>query len=64
MRAVLFLVQPTWIEMSMFDFFVAAVSSAPLILLLLFWRVFPRDCGVHPIYRVDGIETTDERAEV
>jgi hypothetical protein len=50
MRAVLFLVQPAWIEMS--------------ILLLLFWRVFPRDCGVHPIYRVDGIETTDERAEV
>ena len=55
-----FLVRPLRIEMSMLDFFVAALSLASVVLLLLFWRLFPRDCGVHPIYRVDGIETIDE----
>jgi hypothetical protein len=42
--------------MSMFDFFLAALSVAPLGLFLLFWRMFPRDRGVHPIYRESGIE--------
>jgi hypothetical protein len=52
----------------MFDFFLAALSSAlslaPLGLLLLFWRVFPRDRDFHPIYRESGIETTDKRTKV
>jgi hypothetical protein len=41
--------------MSMFDFFLAALSLAPVGLFLLFWRIFPRDRGVHPIYRETGI---------
>jgi hypothetical protein len=52
------------IEMSMFEFIVAALSLAQLGLLLLFWGVSPRDCGIHPIYRESGIETTDQRTEV
>ena len=43
----------------MFDFFLAALSLAPLGLFLLFWRMFPRDRGVHPIYRESGAETTE-----
>ena len=42
--------------MSMFDFFLAALSLAPLGLFLVFWRMFPRDRGVHPIYRKSRIE--------
>jgi|HubBroStandDraft_1064217.scaffolds.fasta_scaffold282269_1 hypothetical protein len=57
-------VRSTWIERSMFDFFVAAVNLAPVGLLLLFWGVFPRDCGIHPIYQESGIETVDDRTEV
>jgi hypothetical protein len=57
-------VRSTSIEMSMFEFIVAALSLAQLGLLLLFWGVFPRDCGVHPIYRKLGIETIDESTEV
>jgi hypothetical protein len=45
--------------MSMFDFFLAALSLAPVGLFLLFWRMFPRDRGVHPIYRKSGIEMID-----
>ena len=45
--------------MSIFDFFLAAFSLAPLGLFLLFWRMFPRDRGVHPIYRESGIEMID-----
>jgi hypothetical protein len=48
----------------MFDFFVTAVNLAPVGLLLLFWGVFPRDCGIHPIYQESGIETVDDRTEV
>jgi hypothetical protein len=48
----------------MCDFFLAALSLAPLGLLLLFWRVFPDDRGVHPIYRNSGIETTNKRIEL
>jgi hypothetical protein len=48
----------------MFDFFLAALSLAPVGLFLLFWRMFPRDRGVHPIYREPGIETPDKRTEV
>ena len=45
--------------MSIFDFFLGALSLAPLGLFLLFWRMFPRDRGVHPIYRESGIEMID-----
>ena len=48
----------------MFDLFLAAISLAPLGLFLLFWRVFPRDTAVHPIYREPEIETTGKRTEV
>jgi hypothetical protein len=48
----------------MFDLFLATLSLAPLGLFLLFWRVFPRDTAVHPIYRECEIQTTGKRAEV
>src|SRR3984893_4074526 len=51
-------------EMSIFDFFLAALSLAPVGLFLLFWRMFPRDRGVHPIYRESGIEMIDNGTEV
>jgi hypothetical protein len=50
--------------MSMFDFFLAALRLAPVGLFLLFWRMFPRDRGVHPIYRESGIEMIDNGTEV
>ena len=50
--------------MSMFDFFLAALSLAPVGLFLLFWRMFPRDRGVHPIYRESGIEMIDNATGV
>jgi hypothetical protein len=50
--------------MSMFDLFLAALSLAPVGLFLLFWRMFPRDRGVHPIYRESGIEMIDNGTEV
>jgi hypothetical protein len=50
--------------MSMFDFFLAALSLAPLGLFLLFWRMFPRDRGIHPIYRESGTEMTGTGTEV
>jgi hypothetical protein len=48
----------------MFDLFLAASSLARLGLFLLFWRVFPRDSSVHPIYREPEIETIGKRTEV
>jgi hypothetical protein len=48
----------------MFDIFLAALSLAPIGLFLLFWRMFPRDRGVHPIYRESGIEMIDNGTEV
>ena len=50
--------------MSIFDFFLGALSLAPLGLFLLFWRMFPRDRGVHPIYREPEIEMIDNRPGV
>ena len=50
--------------MSMFDFFLVALSLAPFGLFLLFWTVFPRDRGIHPIYRESGIEMIDNRTGV
>jgi hypothetical protein len=49
--------------MSMFDFLLAALSLAPVGLFLLLWRIFPRDRGLHPIYRESGTETMGERTE-
>jgi hypothetical protein len=37
--------------MFILDLFLAAISLAPLGLLLLFWVMFPDDRGIHPIYR-------------
>jgi len=48
----------------MCDLFLAALSLAPLGLFLLFWRVFPRDTAVHPIYRESEIEAAGKRTEV
>jgi hypothetical protein len=45
----------------MFGFFLAALSLAPLGVFLAFWRMFPRDRGIHPIYRESGIDTKDKR---
>jgi hypothetical protein len=42
----------------------SCIKPGALGLSLLFWRMFPRDRGVHPIYRESGIETLDKRTEV
>ncbi len=47
----------------MFGFFLAALSLAPLGVFLLFWRIFARDRGIHPIYRESGIEAIGKRTE-
>ena len=49
--------------MSMLDFFLGVISLAPVGLFLLFWRMFPHDRGIHPIYRESGTETIGERTE-
>jgi hypothetical protein len=36
--------------MCILDVFLAAVSLSPVGLLVLFWRIFPGDRGIHPIY--------------
>lgn len=48
----------------MLDFLLVGVSLVPLGLLLFFSKVFPNDCGIHPIYREPGIETIDKRSKV
>ena len=50
----------TDIEMSILDLFLAAISLAPLGLLLLFWRMFPDDRGIHPIYRDSRLNDTEK----
>jgi hypothetical protein len=50
--------------MFILDFFLAALSLAPVGLFLLFWKMFPRDRGVHPIYRESGAEMIDSGTEV
>ena len=37
--------------MSILDLFLAAISLVPVGLFLLFWRMFPDDRGIHPIYK-------------
>jgi len=46
--------------MSIFDLFLAAITLAPFGLFLLFWRMFPDDRGIHPIYRDSSIEEDNE----
>jgi hypothetical protein len=48
----------------MFELGLVGFSLVPLGLLLLFWRRFPRNSGIHPIYRQSGIESMDKRTEV
>ena len=48
----------------MFDFFLGALSLAPVGLFLLLWRMFPRDRGVHPIYRESEIEMIENETQV
>ena len=48
----------------MYDYLLAGFSLVPLGLLLFFWKVFPRDHGIHPIYRESGVKTIDERTEI
>jgi hypothetical protein len=40
----------------MFDYMLVGFSLAPLALLLLLWRLFPDDRGIHPIYRDSGMK--------
>ena len=47
--------------MSIFDLLLAALSLAQVGLFLLFWRMFPRDRGIHPIYRESATEMIGER---
>jgi hypothetical protein len=44
--------------MSVFDFFLAGLSLAPLGLFILFWKLFHEDRGVHPIYGKSTTEMT------
>jgi hypothetical protein len=46
--------------MSILNLFLAAIGLALLGLLLLFWRMFPDDRGVHPIYRDSRLNDTQE----
>jgi hypothetical protein len=43
--------------MFILDFFLAVFALAPFGLLVLFWKVFHEDLGVHPIYRNSKTET-------
>jgi len=56
-------IRSTWVDMSVFDFLLAALGLAPLALLLFFWMMFPRDRGIHPIYRENAIDTIDKKPE-
>jgi hypothetical protein len=46
--------------MSILDLFLAAISLAPVGLFLLFWRMFPHDSGIHPIYRDSRLNDTQK----
>ena len=46
--------------MSILDLFLAAIGLAPLGLLLLFWRIFPDDRAIHPIYRDSRLNDTQK----
>jgi hypothetical protein len=44
--------------MFILDFFLAVFALAPFGFLVLFWKAFHEDCGVHPIYRNSKTEIT------
>jgi len=44
--------------MFILDFFLAVFALVPFGLLVLFWKVFHEDLGVHPIYRNSTTEIT------
>jgi hypothetical protein len=44
--------------MFILDFFLAVFALAPFGLLVLFWKAFHEDRGVHQIYRTSKTETT------
>jgi hypothetical protein len=44
--------------MFILDFFLAVLALVPFGLLVLFWKGFHEDRGVHPIYRNSKTETT------
>ena len=46
--------------MFILDFFLAVFALAPFGLLVLFWKAFHEDRGVHPIYRNSKTETTKQ----
>jgi len=50
--------------MFILDFFLAVSALAPFGLLVLFWKAFHEDCGVHPIYRNSKTETTKKQRSV
>jgi hypothetical protein len=45
-------------EMFILDFFLAVFALAPFGFLVLFWKEFHEDRGVHPIYRNSTTEIT------
>jgi hypothetical protein len=47
--------------MFILDFFLAVFALAPFGLLVLFWKGFHEDRGVHPIYRNSKTETTKKQ---
>jgi hypothetical protein len=46
--------------MSILDLFLAAISLVPVGLFVLFWRMFPDDRGIHPIYRGSRLNDTQK----
>jgi hypothetical protein len=46
--------------MFILDFFLAVFALAPFGFLVLFWKTFHEDRGVHPIYRNSKTETTKQ----
>ena len=47
--------------MFLLDLLLAAFALAPFGLLVLFWKAFQEDRGVHPIYRNAKTETTKQQ---
>jgi hypothetical protein len=51
-------------EMSILDFFLVAISLVGLGVLFLFWRMFPDDRGIHPIYRDSRLNDTQKDRDI
>jgi hypothetical protein len=49
--------------MFILDFFLAVFALAPFGLLVLFWKAFHEDRGVHTIYRNSKTETTNKNRD-